>query len=113
MKGGSEAFELARDIGRAVIARQGGQIARRDLMQRVPAFRAADDHVKNAALNVLVDSGWLRQGEGGYAKAQPTRFDVNPLLAVRLADEAQRERERRSAVREMITQTVREAHPNA
>ena len=92
MKGGSEAFELGRDIGRAIIAHGGSQLARRDLIQRVRAFRSATPEVQNAALAVLVDAGWIRHCEGGYAKAQPVRFEVNPLLAVRMAEEAKQER---------------------
>jgi hypothetical protein len=113
MKGGSEAFELGRDIGRAIIAHGGAHIAKRDLIQRVRAFRSAAPEVQNAALGVLVDAGWIRHSEGGYAKAQPVRFEVNPLLAVRMAEEAQRERARRAAVRELIAEVAAERRPNA
>lgn len=112
MKGGSEAFELARDIGRAIIAHGGSQIARRDLIQRVRPFRAADPSIQSAALHVLIDAGWIRGAEGGYAKAHPTRYEVNPLLAVRMADEAERERERRAAAREMLAEAAAERRTN-
>lgn len=113
MKGGSEAFELGRDVGRAIIAHGGAHIAKRDLIQRVRAFRAATPEVQHAALNVLVDAGWIRHCDGGYAKAQPVRFEVNPLLAVRMAEEAKRERARRSAVRELIADATAERRHDA
>jgi hypothetical protein len=47
-----------------------------------------------------------RAPEGGYHKASPTRFDVNPRLAAKFAALAERERERRAAVREAIAETV-------
>lgn len=113
MKGGSDAFELGRDIGRAIIAHGGAHIARRDLIQRVRAFRAASPEVQSAALGVLTDAGWIRHAEGGYSKAQPARFEINPLLAVRMAEEAKRERERRAAVRELIAEASSERRPRA
>jgi len=108
MKGGSDAFELARDIGRAILARGQPLITRREITQGVRTFRSAEPYVQGAALRVLVDSAWIRPGDGGYAKAEPTRYDVNPALFVRMAEEAKRERERRAAVREMIADAVAE-----
>jgi hypothetical protein len=108
MKGGSDAFELARDIGRVILARGSSVITRREITQGVRTFRSAEPHVQSAALRVLVDSAWVRPGEGGYTKAEPTRYDVNPVLFVRMAAEARRERERRAAVREMIADAVAE-----
>lgn len=108
MKGGSDAFELARDIGRAILARGQSLITRREITQGVRTFRSAEPHVQGAALRVLVDSAWVRPSDGGYSKAEPTRYDVNPALFERMAEEAKRERERRAVVREMIADAVAE-----
>lgn len=113
MKGGSEAFELARDIGRYVIARGSPLLTKRELTQNVRAFRTAEEPVQNAGLRVLVDVGWIRYADGGYTKAQPVRYDVNPALAARLAEEARRERERRAAVRELLTEAIQERRDDA
>ena len=107
-KSGSDVYELARDTGRTILARAWSQVARRDLIQGVRAFRKADDSLQDCVLRFLVDVGWLQRGEGGYDKPIPARYDVNPGLQAKFAAVAERERERRAVIREVIAQTVQE-----
>ena len=109
-KGGSPAFELARGIARFVLARptqdNARGLQRRDVLRHVIAFRNAEEREQAASLRLLVDMGWLAEAEGGYQKAQPTRFAVNPSLAAKFAALAERERERRAEVRARIAEAV-------
>jgi hypothetical protein len=102
--GGSDAYELAQSIGRAILARGWSTVARRDLIQVVHSFRKAAPELQDTTLRLFVDLGWLRIAEGGYSKATPTRYDVNPLLPNKFAAIAERERERRAVVRDLIVQ---------
>jgi Protein of unknown function (DUF3987) len=108
-KSGSDVYELARDVARAILARAWIQVARRDLIQGVRAFRKASDQLQDSVLRLFVDLAWLRYAEGGYQKATPARYDVNPGLGAKFAAVAQRERERRAVIREVIAQTVQDA----
>jgi hypothetical protein len=105
-KGGSECYELARHVARFLVARTLAEnddgLQRRDLIQRVSAFRAADEGAQAAALRLLLDLGWLREAEGGYLKAVPTRYTVNPGLQARFATTAAQERERRAVARNRL-----------
>jgi hypothetical protein len=109
---GSEAYALAQDIARFVLARgeeNAAGVRRRDLVQRVHDFRAAEDWLQNAALRLLVDAGWLRvDGAAGYSKAHATRFLVNPHLPARFASLAERVRKNRAAMRAAITEAAEE-----
>ena len=109
-KGGSECYELARTVAHFLVARtpeeNGGGLQRRDLIRRVHSFRAAEEGVQAAALRLLVDLGWLRESEGGYLKAAPTRYAINPRLHSRFAATAERERQRRATARERIKGSV-------
>jgi len=100
---GSEAYQLARDVARAVLARAWKAVARRELVQGVPAFRKATPELQDAVLRLLVDLGWLRHLEGGYQKPLPARFMVNPNVQAKFAAIAAQERDRRTAVREAMT----------
>lgn len=104
--GGSDAYDLARDTGRAILARGWLSVARRDLIQAVRAFRKAPGELQDATLRLFVELGWLRHAAGGYAKATPARYDVNPMLNDKFAALADLERERRGIVRELIAQAV-------
>lgn len=104
--GGSEAYELARDTARAILARGWKTVARRDLIQAVHAFRKATPELQDATLRLFVDLGWLRYAEGGYMKPTPARFEVNPALPAKFAALAERERERRAIVRDAIAQAA-------
>ena len=109
-KGGSDGYELARNIARYVLARgpqenaQG--VRRRDLIQRVTHFRAADEGTQSIALRLLEDLAWLRRTEGVYQKAQPTAYEVNPGLALKFASLSEREREHRRLARERIAEAA-------
>lgn len=107
-KSGSDVYELARDVARAILARAWTHVARRDLIQGVRAFRKATDNLQDSVLRLFVDLGWLRFAEGGYTKATPARYEVNPGLAAKFAAVAQRERDRRAVIREVIAQTVQD-----
>jgi hypothetical protein len=106
LTGAGRAFELARDIARAVLVATDSVIARRDLQAKVRAFRAAAAHEQDAALSLLIDTSWLRAADSGYTKAHATRFDINPKIKAQFAQLAERERERRALLREAIADTV-------
>ena len=105
-RSGSETYQLAREVARTIIARQPEVIARRDLIQTVRSFRAAEGDRQDAVLRLLVDLGWLRPVEDGYQKAVAARYAVNPAVATKYAALANRERQRRTAIREAIAETV-------
>lgn len=111
-KGGSDAYELARTVARWLLARRAEENARgmqrRHLVQGVYDFRKADEGLQTVTLRLLVDLGWLREEEGGYLKAQPTRFVVNPHIVRTFATLAEQERERRALVRERIAEAAAE-----
>lgn len=109
-KGGSQVYELARQISRFIVARTATEnesgLQRRDLLRRVSAFRDADEGAQGAALRLLIDLGWLRESKEGYHKAQPTRFSVNPRIAEKFAALAEKERQHRAIARERISEAV-------
>jgi hypothetical protein len=108
---GSETFTLAQDIARFVLARaekNDAGLQRRDLLRQVQSFRNADDWKQTAALRWHYDYGWLRIDDGGYTKAGPTRFKVNPNLAARFADLAEKTRQDRAAMRAAIEESAAE-----
>jgi hypothetical protein len=104
---GSEIHSLARDVGKAILARKWPTVARRDLIGSVHSFRKAEPYAQDAVLRLLVDLGWLWPDDSGYTKAVPARYDVNPGLALKFAKLAAQERERRAAIRDMIAETVK------
>ncbi len=109
-KGGSDVYELARGIARFILARfaldNARGLQRRDLIQRISSFRDADEGVQAAALRLLGDLAWVRESEGGYQKAQPTRFTINPRLHTRFAAVAEKERRHRVLARERIKEAA-------
>ncbi len=109
-RGGSEIFGIARDIARFALTLPPGVLQRRDLLRRVRSYRDAEEGAQGATLRLLVDLGWLRVTEdaGGYAKAVPTRYEVNPRIGPIFAALAEREKARRALVREQIAAAVEE-----
>jgi hypothetical protein len=102
LRGGSEAFDLARELARAIVALGTPRIERRDLLRHSWGFRKAEPGMQAQALDLLVDLGWLRPSGDGYRKSEPTRFMVNPLVPERFEKLAANERTRRAAVRELL-----------
>jgi len=102
MRGGSETYDITRDVARAVLALGTPIVERRDILRHCRAFKNAAEREQAGALDLLIDFGWLRESDTGYRKAYPTRFDVNPALAAKFADIAEKERERRATVRSEI-----------
>jgi hypothetical protein len=60
--------------------------------------------MQSRAIDLLLDMSWLRETEGGYQKAAPTRYAINPDYAAL----AEQERQRRALVRERIAESARE-----
>lgn len=106
---GSEIQALARDVGKAIIAHKWPMVARRDLIARVRAFRNAEPQAQDTVLRYLVDLAWLRPLDSAYVKLTPVRYEVNPVLAAKFAALADRERERRAAIRGMIKDAAQRA----
>jgi hypothetical protein len=110
-KGGSQVYDLAKSVGRWVLtvaADEPKDIERRDLLRRVAAFKNAPEYQQGAAMRLLVDSGWLREADGGYQKAHPTRYTLSPRLAKKFAQLAIREVEFRAIARERLAESVDE-----
>ena len=105
-RSGSDTYQLAREVARTIIARQPEVIARRDLIQTVRSFRAAEGDRQDAVLRLLVDLGWIRPAEDGYQKAVAARYAVNPAVATKYAALANRERQRRTAIREAVAESA-------
>jgi hypothetical protein len=109
-RSGSEAYTLAQEIARFVLARgsdDDGGLQRRDLLRYVHSFKTAEDWTQDAALTVLMDAGWLRPDDTtGYSKPHATRFKINPHLAARFARIAQKVREHRAAMRAAINEAA-------
>ncbi len=101
---GNDVYQLARATGIAILTKGVSVVERRKLITDVTAFRRAEPWMQAAALKLLVELGWLRDAPGGYQKPEPTRFAVNPKLAVKFAETAARERERRIVIREAIAE---------
>jgi len=117
-KGGSEVYEVARDVARWIVSRSPDDNAkglqRRDLLQRVGGYKSAEENVQAAALRLLADLGWVRVREGsGYNKAQPTRYTVSPHLHTRFAAIAEAERRHRAIARERIQEAAAERRGGA
>jgi phage/plasmid primase-like uncharacterized protein len=109
-EGGTEAYELARCIARLILSRpeevNARGIAVRDLVQKVHAFRRAEERVQAASLRLLVDVGWLRENDTGYRKASPARYAINPDVGRLFAVIATQERERRALARDQLAAAV-------
>jgi hypothetical protein len=104
--GMSPAIELARAVGRRVLATKATVITNRDLIQSVHDWRKAEPYLRTQAAQFLVDVGWLRaQCEPG---STPTSWDVAANVHTQFADEAEREAQRRALVRERISESATE-----
>lgn len=95
-------YGLARAVGRYLLATLPDELTRRDLLQRVGDFRAADERDQAEALRLLADLGWVSLGRGKYNTAMPTVIHVNPRIRSTFAAEAQAEQRRREARRELL-----------
>ena len=100
--GDAGAYGLARSVARYLLAAAPGHLARRDLIQRVREFRAADERDQGEALRLLEDLGWIRLAQGRYRSAMPTQIIVSPRVQETFAEEAHAERARREARRELL-----------
>ncbi len=105
-EGASDAYSLAKEVAKAILAHSPERIAKRDLAPKVRAFRAAHHAEQDSALRILVDLSWIRPMESTYMKQAPTSFVVNPRLKSKYAAAAERERMRRAAVREMLADSI-------
>lgn len=104
--GMSPAIELARAVGRRVLATKATVITNRDLIQSVHDWRKAEPYLRTQAAQFLVDVGWLKaQCEPG---STPTSWDVAANVHTQFADEAEREAQRRALVRERISESANE-----
>lgn len=106
-QGGSPAYQLAREIAKAILARGWTSISRRELTQSVRAFRCADEKLQREALQLLADCGWVRPAQGSYKKGSPTHYTVNPAVARMFAEIAEKEQKRRAIVRKHIREAVK------
>lgn len=106
LRGGSDAFDLTKEVARCVLALPKNVIERRDLLRQCRAFTKADPAEQRRAMALLVDMGWLAVDDSGYQKDYATRWAVNPSLRERFAAAAERERERRAVIREFIQEAA-------
>ena len=108
--GSSTAYGLAKEVARMIVARSEQEnvagLQWREVLRRVRDFARAEGYEQINVMKLLVDNGWLRDLDpdvaGGYRKDHPTRYAVNPQLAVAFAELAQLERTRRALVMQKI-----------
>jgi hypothetical protein len=106
LKGQSDVMEIARDAAKSILAHELMTIGRRELIQKVRAFRGADVRRQDDALRLLVDMCWLRPVRRRDDSSRPTRFDVNPGIYMKFGELATQERERRLQVRAVIAESI-------
>ncbi len=99
---GLPSVEVARHVGRFILARGLERVQKRDLTMYVRSFARSEFWVQVGAMNYLCDAGWLTRDDSGYGKPGGTRWTVNPRIHALFEREAEAERERRIAVRELI-----------
>lgn len=97
-------LDVARDVARWILAdaKASAVIDRRDAITRIHSFRKQEPDVRDQAMTLLVDYGWLSPAATRYEKGRPTRWDVNPKLRELFADQAETERQLRRARYELL-----------
>jgi hypothetical protein len=101
--GNDSAIELARAVGRFLLAGEYRQITRRDLSQNCKAFRKADnERLREEAMQFLIDMAWVRELDGQYAKGHATHWGVNPQAQAVFRAYGEEHKERRRRVLEAI-----------
>ena len=104
MAGDTAPLDVARDVARWILAdpKWPAVLDRRDVVTRVLSFRKEGPQVRDQAMTLLVDYGWLLPTKAQYDKGYPTRWAINPHLRATFAEQAKREREQRDARRDLL-----------
>ena len=104
MAGDTAPLDVARDVARWILAdpKWPAVLDRRDVVTRVLSFRNEGPQVRDQAMTLLVDYGWLLPTKAQYDKGYPTRWAINPHLRATFAEQAKREREKRDARRDLL-----------
>lgn len=97
----------ARWIAEYVLARKSEQVTARELGRANRKLRGKAVAIVEA-MAVLVDAGWATAIDGGRGRVDSTAWRINPLIHTRFASVAERERERRAEIRQLIRQKVEE-----
>lgn len=109
-EGFSPGTDLARAIGPYITTRTGEPtITRRTLARYCKVFRNAPEQAQRAAINQLMDDGWLladvsarKHGRRGNTFGDGTAWKVNPLIYERFKEVAEIERARRAVAFEDV-----------
>jgi hypothetical protein len=103
--GDNNALELARSIGRSILAGEGRPeaVSRSEIANICKAYRSAADHTRDSALHLLGDASWLTPIRGRVYDGRPARYAVNPAAFDRFAEEGEAHRQRRALVRERFS----------
>lgn len=102
----SPAFDLARSLARSIVAAEEilPTVGRDWMTQHCQAFKKADDRVRKEAVQVLVDADWLEAPPLARSyNGWPTKYEVNDQVFRLFAEYGEEWRQRRQAVRDMIT----------
>lgn len=105
----SPSFELARSLARSIVAADEilATVGRDWMTQHCQAFKKADDRVRREAVQVLVDADWLEAPAMARSyNGWPTKYEVNDQVFRLFADYGEEWRQRRQAVRDMISDSA-------
>jgi hypothetical protein len=100
--GDGSGMDLARAVGRILLADAAAEVQKRDLIHKSRAFRAADDYARAQAMETLEAYGWVLPLKGDYDKLHPTRWAVNPRTHECFKAEADEHRARRETVKRRL-----------
>lgn len=102
----SPAYDLARALARSIIASEKPitTIARADMTAICADFRKADDRLRREAVQLLEDADWIEASARGVYGGWPREYQVHPQVFAIFAREGEQWRERRAAVKDLITE---------
>jgi hypothetical protein len=110
--GGGSAHELARSIALSILADEMHSFNRREISHACRAFRSPNEWQRSEALRTLEDFAWI-EPEDFLPEKHGGRWTVNPRVHELFAAEADRARERRTAVRTSLRAYADDAGRNA
>ena len=99
--GGGSPMDLAKAMGRSILADAFVSFNRREMTQKCRAFRPASEWQRTEALRTLEDFGWI-EGDTLLPEHHGARWTVNPQVHALFAEERERAIERRATMRSAL-----------
>src|SRR5690606_26883653 len=99
--GQARSLDLTRALARSLLADKASSVGRNDFLQRCKAWRGASDADQRAAVQLLIDANWLVPDDESraYGGWPHSRWFVNARAHELFADEGERHKKRRAAIR--------------